>query len=233
MALYFVPVFPDETADTVRTSALSWDDVRAWPVPLPLPTLVSTLKELPWPEGASAADKEHRFLNFKSAACKAKGNEAEAEFLELCSTRGWAPKHTAEAEAYDYMHHVDAMLKVSHEGECWVDVKCMRALRRGWAPQSEYMWVELHASGWLMGGKATCVAQQIAPRKFALFDRDALATYVRGAVNVTAPVVPYAEQSFLRVFVRETKGVAHNTRSVLSLVRTQDAFAAAGCGFLE
>jgi len=229
MNLYFVPVLPEESAETVKTSVLDAKKAASWSVPRELPTLSSILDEVPFEE----SEKRHRFLSFVSEKCKAKGNAAEKVFLDLAIKHGWMPKLVKESEEYDYKHHVDFMLKIKGDQECWVDVKCMRSLRRGWSPQSEYMWVELHNRGWLFGGKATVVAQQIDEQTFALFDRDQLAAYVRKVVNVSLPVVPYAEQSYLRVFVRETKGIHRTITSVLSLVKTADAFEAAGCGILN
>lgn len=63
--------------------------------------------------------------------------------------------------------------------EYWVDVKSLRATRRHWALQSEYMWVELNCGGWLFGGKATIVAQQINENSFVLLDREKLCEYVK------------------------------------------------------
>lgn len=228
MSLYFEPVLPEESAETVRTSVLSYNVAVTWAVPKPLPTLLSTLQEIFLEE---EKEKQHFFLRFVSEKCKLKGNAAEKQFAELAIKRGWYPKLTKESEEYDYKHHVDIMLKMPEGNECWVDVKCMRSLRRGWSPQSEYMWIELHGSGWLMGGKSTVIAQQIGENLFALFDRAALAEYAKNVVNVKEPVVHYAEQSYLRVFIRKTMN--SKRLSVLSLLKTEDAFAFAGCGFLS
>jgi hypothetical protein len=245
---WFPAVLPDETADTPSAALIPWTDVAAWKPPLPLPTLVSPLAEIPWPEYVSASG-EVRNVTFTSWACKDRGNEAERVFAELAAARGWRAKNTAERAIYNYRHHVDFMfvlppppskdsLLLDDSAECarnevWVDVKSARALRRGWRPQSEYMTVELHTSGWLMDGKATVIALEMQPRKFCLFDRAALADYVRTVVRVDLPVVPYPEQSYHRVYIRESEG-ARGARftSVLSMVRTKDAYAAAGCGFM-
>jgi hypothetical protein len=229
MSLYFEPVLPDESAETVRSSVLKSEEIKSWVAPKIIPTCISSLEEI---DCYDEAEKEYRFLSFISEKCKVKGNDAEKLFIKLCSDRGWKPKVVKNSEEYDYKHHVDAMIKVGDGKEIWVDVKCMRSLRRGWSPQSEYMWVELHSTGWLFGGKATVVAQQITETAFALFDRIALSEYVKDIVDVKSPVVPFAEQSYLRVFLRETKGALRKKVSVLSLVKTEDAFKHAGCGLL-
>jgi len=228
MSLYFVPVLPDESAETVRAGILSKELIQTWKVSLPVPTCSSTLEEVE----SSEVEARHRYLSFVDTKCKKRGNDAEKFFLELVQQKGWTPKFVKDAADYDYKHHVDCMLKVGDGKEVWVDVKSMRSLRRGWSLQSEYMWVELHEESWLMGGKSTVIAQEVQPHVFLLFDRAALASYVKKTVQVKDPVVPYAEQSFLRVFMRPTKGLFRTFTSYLSLVKTEDAFAEAGCGIL-
>lgn len=232
---WFPAVLPDESADTPSAALLPWIDVASWPVPRPLPTLVSPLAEIPWPAYVSASG-EVRNCMFTSWACKDRGNEAEATFAELAAARGWRAINTAERAIYDYRHHVDFMFalpEATDTAQVWVDVKSARALRRGWRPQSEYMTVELHVGGWLMDGKATVIALEMQPRKFCLFDRAALAEYVRSVVRVDMPTVPFPEQSYHRVYIRESKGSSGaRFTSVLSMVRTDAAFAAAGCGFM-
>lgn len=234
--VWFAPVLPDETADTPSAALIPWADVEAWKAPLPLATLVSPLAEIPWPEYLSASG-EVRNWTFTSWACKERGTEAEGVFAQLAAAAGWRAKNTAERALYDYRHHVDFMFALPGPGsdgkpeEVWVDVKSARALRRGWRPQSEYMTVELHGGGWLMDGKATVIALEMQPRKFCLFDRAALAEYVRSVVRVDLPVVPFPEQSYCRVYIRESAGAQGGRfTSVLSMVRTDEAFAAAGCG---
>lgn len=229
MSLYFQPVLPEESAETVRTSILPIELIGTWVSPKQIPTCSSTLDEVE----CKNETKEHKFLSFVSEACKDKGNDAEKLFLSLCERRGWMPKAVKNADEYDYKYHVDAMIKMPLNQEMWVDVKCMRSLRRGWSPQSEYMWVELNSSGWLFGGKATVVAQQVTDNAFALFDRDALAKYVKEVVDVRSPVVPYAEQSYLRVYLRETRVKTRTLLSTLSLIKTEDAYRVAGCGILS
>jgi hypothetical protein len=231
-ALFFEPVLPTESNVALVSSAKSvidWNEAKEWVAPLPLRTIESNLQEV----DAAPPTKRHKFVAFASDESKRRGNDAEVVFAELCAKRGWIPKTIADAEKYDYEHHVDAMLKLPNGKECWADVKCMRSLRRGWPAQSEHMWVELNNTGWLFGGKATCIAQQIGPRAFALFDREALAEYVKRAVDFKAPVVPEPEQCLERVYIRELKLLYKTKRSYLSLINTRMAFEAAGCGFLD
>jgi hypothetical protein len=223
--IWFEPVLPDECAETPKTSILERSAVMQWPVTKSIPTCVSSLEEV------SYNKKLLSNLGFHCAQSQKRGIDAEHEFLILAKKRGWIQKFVAEADFYDYKHHVDAMLKLEKE-EIWVDVKCMRSLRRGWSEQSEFMWVELHSTGWLFGGKATVIAQKVCDNTFLLFDRVSLGDYVKSVVDTKSPVVSYAEQSLNRVFIRETKNVSHTTKSFISLVNTQEAFKNAGCGVL-
>jgi len=103
-------------------------------------------------------------------------------------------------------------------------------MRYRWPEQGEFMWVELNNTGWLFGGKATVIAQQVTPTTFCLFDRLKLCDYVKQNVLVQQPVVPYPEQAYLRVYLRisPTNGFRH----LLSVLRVEDAFKECGCGIL-
>jgi hypoxanthine phosphoribosyltransferase len=141
---------------------------------------------------------------------------------------GWKLKYVKESEEYDWKYHVDFMIQMPSGKEAWFDVKCMRSLRRGWSPQSKYMWVELTQNGWLFGGKSSHIAQQITEDTFALFDKKELEKYVKEKVKTYLPVVHFPEECFERVYIRE-----HNSKqNVLSLIDTQDAFRVAGCGLI-
>ena len=227
--LWFKPVFPDACADTPKSSLLDKDLVTKWLPPKRMPLLKSDLVEIP----SSLEPKRFLYCAYDHKESNERGIAAENEFCDLAKKMGWILKNTAESDDYDYKHHVDAMFKVEGDKEIWVDIKCTRSLRRGWSPQSEFMWVELQSSGWLFGGKANVIAQQVAPRTFLLFDKLELASYVKEIVETSLPVVPYAEQSFNRVFVRETKGPIKTKCSYISLVRTEDAFKKAGCGVIS
>ena len=220
--LFFIPILPSECSDTVKTSILG-DDIN-WCLPLEMVTIKSSLEEIPFPENFEP--KEFKHVTYKSEECTLKGNLAEELFIKKVKENNWIPKNVKEADEYDYKHHVDLMVKMPNNEECWFDIKCMRSLRRGWSPQSEYMWIELTLNGWLFGGKVTHIAQQIGHNTFAIFDRIALSNYVRSVVRTDLPVVSYAEQSFNRVYMRES---SNNKKNVLSLVNTYEAFKIAGC----
>ena len=222
MNLSFEPRYPPESAETMRGTMLPLQD---FVVPVAaLPTReASDHEEVPPPTNAKKIER----ITFIDEACIARGQEAEDVFLELAVDAGWTPLHIAEADYYDYRHHVDLMFRFQGR-EIWVDVKSLRALRRGGALQNEFFFVELMRSGWLYGGLATIVALQIAPRSFALFDKAKLADYARCHIDTSSPVVPWPEQALNRVYMRES-----SRKCALSLLDTLQAFAAAGCGLLS
>lgn len=224
-SLYFTPIFPDQTGDTVKSSILG-DHIKWIPL-ISMKTIESNLEETT----ESEKNKSFSKLSFQSDICQQKGKKAEELFLLKVSTETcWKHKKIKNSDEYDYKHHVDVMVKLSESSneEYWFDVKCMRSLRRGWSEQSEYMWVELNTTGWLFGGKATHIAQQIGLNTFAIFDKIKLQEYVKLCVNVNEPIVPYPEQSYHRVYLRKS---LYKT-SVLSLIKTEDAFKFAGCKIL-
>jgi len=221
MDLYFSPVLPTETGETCRGEAI-YIDVEA---PLPLASSKVRVEEC---EEDEIIDKKRRFF-FNSEACGERGNEAERLFLDIAESYGYTQKFTKHKKDFDYFHHVDFMLK-QNDQELWVDVKCMRSLRRGWKPQGKYMWVELNTSGWLFGGKSTCIAQQINPSTFLLFDRIELSKFVKNKVEVDLPCVKSAEEAFYRVYLRITEKNNSTRTNALSLIDTAEAFSVCGCG---
>lgn len=228
--LSFQPVEPEECSDTVRGGLLNWQEASLWQVPFLLPCRTSgLLPDIPWPDVQARAGQNYGFFSWK---CSGRGYGAEQEFLQLARERKWRPKNVQDAQIYNYRHHVDVMAVLPGGGECWVDVKSMRALRRNWPQQSEFMFVELHEGGWLLGGLADVIAQQVGPRQFMLLHRETLAVYVMRTVRLQAPVVPWPEQSLHRVYIRRGATPRAPT-SVLSLISTREAFEAAGCGLWE
>ena len=227
--LDFQPVQPEQSGDTVTGAPLWWEAVQAWGAPpLPLPTRASALAEVPWPEVQSRAGQTYGFFSWK---CSGRGYEAECKLQALAEARGWRAKNVKDAQMYNYLHHVDFMFKLPDAGrECWVDVKSMRALRRGAPQQGEFMFVEMNTNGWLLGGQADVIAQEVAPGRFLLFDRAALAEYARRTVQTGIAVVPWPEQSLHRVYIRRNMTAKGGPTSVLSLLSTRQAFEAAGCG---
>ena len=222
---YFVPVLPDECADTVRGTFINASELNS-------------SSSLPVQDKSSLIEIEHedklwqnKSFTFNSQTCREKGDNAEQLFLDACNKQKWTQKHFKEAQEYDYKHHVDCIMKINDK-ELWVDVKCCRSLRRGWAEQSEYMWVELNNNGWLFGGKANVIAQKINDAQFALLDRLKLCDYVKATVQVHLPIVPYPEQSYMRVYLRDSKKNGFTLRHALSLISLKDAFLACGCGVI-
>jgi hypothetical protein len=235
---FFQHVFPDECAETSKGKVLSADEIREWTFAspnFPLKTIKSEFNEL-----ISTQNNDDKPLTLKtyvgyySKECKTKGNGSEQEFISLAlQTLGWKVKITAESDYYDYIHHVDVMFKIpGSKEEVWVDIKSMKTLRRGWATQNEFMWVELNTNGWLFGGKASVIVQQLNEGIYVLFDRQLLADYVKSVVQFHLPIVPYPEQSFLRVFIRLTKTNSNSFTSALSFVKTSEAFRFAGIQIL-
>ena len=233
MELYFEPVLPSECAETCRGKILEPKNYNLWKNPLEIPFLKSDLEFL-------KGYKEEKIINhvFVSKECKSRGNNAEDLFLDIALSKQYVPVIIKDSQTYDYLHHVDLMLQMPNQKECtfrtevWVDIKSMRSLRRGWKPQSEYMWVELNSGGWLFGGKSTVIAQQIDNNTFALFDRHALKKFVEVNVDVKANVVKNAEESLYRVYLRESKNLSGSVRftCALSLIKTEEAYSVAGCG---
>lgn len=226
MNLYFLPVLPAETSETCRGKRLDKKSVLEWKAPLKIPLILSDLAE--------SEEQEKKTLHhvYISEDCKAKGNDAESIFLHIASKLGYRQKRIKDAQRYDYLYHVDAMLKNEEEGEIWADIKSMRSLRRGWKPQSEFMWIELNEGGWLFGGKSSIIAQQVCDDTFALFDRLALAKYVQSTVQTSTNVVKNPEESFEKVYLRESRNASGSISFVcaLSLLDTREAFQNAGCG---
>jgi hypothetical protein len=182
---YFEPVYPMETSETVKGNLIQSEDAIIWNTPLIPRTIVSNLKEKKINDNVfltTIVPQRREKVAFFSEECKSRGSNAEKLFLDLAILKKkWIPKIIEEASKYDYLYHVDFMFKNPDNSleEYWVDVKSLRATRRHWALQSEYMWVELNCGGWLFGGKATIVAQQINENSFVLLDREKLCEYVK------------------------------------------------------
>lgn len=241
--MWFEPMFPPEYAETVRASENTKDfsdKAKLWEIPHCLAFVDMTHQNVEETDDPPPENK-FRYLSFQSSECQKTGLQAEQEFLKLCeqsTTHIWKRIFITESELYDYRHHVDFMFSVKKFDEkdffkVWVDVKGMRALRRGWSPQSEFMWVELHSNGWLFGGKASVIALQIFPNVFLLFDREKLAEYVKHVVKILDRVVYFPEQSYLRVYVRPKRSDLDKNTTALSLISTQKAFEASGCGIMH
>jgi len=205
-----------------RTLAIA--EIEAWPCAHALPTHAIAAEDSQERVAPSdlAALPSFSFAN-ASAACTRRGSDAERAFLAAMEAQGWAPLRTTFAD--DYQRHVDfRLLKDGHVLQ--VDVKALRALRRNGALQNELMFVEMHDSGWLHGGQADVIAQQVCadPPRFILLDRAKLSAYARCAVYTHEPLVPWPEQCYLRLYRRAGK-----TRELISLLLLQDAVRAAGC----
>ena len=238
MVSYFKPIFPAEDAPFLTNSeAIALNESNDWDPPLSIKGIISNIPEIFVDELMPPSPKKLKMIGFQSKACKENGNAAENLFLKLAQSKNWRNKIIKERELYDFRHHVDFMFKLPEpsQEEVWVDVKSMRSLKRGFPPQSKYMWVELHDRGWLMGGKATMIAQQITHEgAFALFDKNALAEYVKTKVQTNKNVVHSAAQSFERVYIRESPSAFGKGTYItaLSLIDTKDAFNICGCGTL-
>ena len=230
MSSYFIPILPDESGETVRGKIISNEEIFKWKINNEIPTIFSTLQE------CNPSESKVGWMNspytITSQDRLDRGNDAEQKFLQACEKKGWVKKYIKDAQLYDYKYHVDLMIKIDKNNsneEMWVDVKCCRSVRRGWAEQSEYLWVELNTSGWLFGGHATVIAQKMNETTFCLLDRQKLCDFVQKKVIVGMPVVPYPEQAFNRVYLREGTKNGYTTKNILSMVSTKEAFEECGC----
>lgn len=208
-----------------RTLPLS--DIEAWSCAHALPSQLAQQGETQERVAPSemAALPSFSFAN-ASAACTKRGSDAEQAFLAAMEAQGWIPLRTTFVD--DYQRHVD--FRLCKNGQVLsVDVKALRALRRNGALQNELMFVEMHESGWLRGGQADVIAQQVCadPPRFVLLDRAKLAAYALGAVHMDAPLVPWPEQCFLRLYRRAGK-----VKELISLVQLERVVSAAGCKIL-
>ena len=210
-----------ESAESREPRTLAVADIEAWPCAQALPTQAcdETLRVEP---SDMAALPSFSFAN-ASAACTKRGSDAERAFLAAMEALGWTPLRTTFVD--DYQRHVDFRL-CKNGRSLSVDVKALRALRRNGALQNELLFVEMHEGGWLRGGQADVIAQQVgaAPPRFVLLDRAKLAAYALSVVRMEAPLVPWPEQCFLRLYRRAGK-----TKELISLLPLQDAVLAAGC----
>jgi hypothetical protein len=238
--LYFEPVYPMETSDTVKGSIILKEQTDSWKTPLDIKTCTSSLKEKTNVELSNNCfvPEARKKVAFFSKECKLRGTCAEKLFLDLVILKNkWIPKIIEDASTYDYLYHVDFMFKnpLNHQEEIWVDVKSLRATRRNWPLQSEYMWVELNSGGWLFGGKSTIIAQQISEDSFVLLDREKMCEFVKQTVRVDLPIVAYAEQSYNRVYLRETKNQNGTFcfTCALSLMNLKELYEKVGCGILN
>ena len=220
-----------------------------WPVMLPNDVICAwpTTHDIPWQHTLTnsealvyqpmlQADTNARPLHsiahsFVSQSCIRKGAEAEQDFVSAALAKGWQLLQSSFSE--NYLQHVDFRFglncaQTGAQNTLTVDVKSMRHLRRGGKPQNELLFVEMHAEGWLLGGKADIIAAQFSfkPSRFVLLDRKKLIEYALKVVDCTSPLVAWPEQCFQRLFRRGTK------HELISLISLQDAYEHAGCGIL-
>lgn len=236
MDFWFAPILPSECGETSRGKLISKEEYLNWKPAQTLQYITSNL-EL---QDLNPGPEINRNYVYVSKECKIRGNDAEELFLNIAKQKNYRQTHIKDWKNYDYFHHVDAMLEIPEQSskkeigerqEIWIDIKSLRSLRRGWKPQSEYMWVELNSNGWLFGGKSTVIAQQIDNLTFALFDREALKKFVLEKVDVKRNIVKNAEECLYRVYLRESsnKNGSRSFTCALSLIETKEAFEKAGC----
>lgn len=216
-----------ESCESREPRTLPLSEIEAWACAhvLPSQALLADESQERVAPSEMAALPSFSFAN-ASAACTQRGSDAERAFLAAMEAQGWVPLRTTFVD--DYQRHVD--FRLCKNGRALrVDVKALRALRRNGALQNELMFVEMHDSGWLRGGQADVIAQQVyaAPPRFVLLDRAKLAAYALSVVRMDAPHVPWPEQCFLRLYRRAGK-----TKELISLVELKGAMSAAGCMIL-
>jgi hypothetical protein len=212
-------------AESREPQMLSAAEVASWPHSHALPTkpCADECTERVEPEALAPLHSIQNFFN--SQQCTRRGDDAERLFLAAMERRGWRPLAISYAD--NYQKHVD--FRLFKDGQMLrVDVKAMRALRRNGALQNALMFVEMHKSGWMLGGQADVIAQQVSATSFALLDRAKLAAFALEEVDTAAPLVPWPEQSYRRLYRRAGK-----SHELISLVDTQKAIESAGCGYIE
>lgn len=217
---YFKPIYPEESNETVKGKLFSSEELKEWKSYQNITGVDSSIKK----EVVKLDKVFKNEFSFNSLICKERGDEAEKIFVEACLKQGWIQKYVEDIASMDYIDHVDFIMKITDSTEIWVDVKCCRSLRRGWSEQSEYMFVELNNSGWLFGGKNNIIAQKMNSTDFCLFDKVLLQEYVKNVVDTNKNLVPYPEQSFNRVYCRESKRNGYSIKHFLSLISTKDAY---------
>lgn len=160
----------------------------------------------------------------------------------------YMPAADARGVSVEEVKHV-VKPAVEPEVELWVDVKAVRSLRRRGAKSNATVALELHAKGCLQKGRADVFAYEVfnthlpecstpelmadahavrpnVERAFILLDRVKLLDWVCGALDFGAPPVAFSEQSLNRMYCRDDYG------SILTNVRLEEAYAAAGCGIV-
>lgn len=173
-------------------------------------------------------------LNFKESKQKQDGTKTELEFKELCDEH--KIKYENSSFLDDYYFHFDIVLLVNEKtnelNNLKIDIKGMKSLRRNGPKQNKYFFVELNIEGWLFGGKANFIAIEVEIKKFLIFDKLKLQTYVLEHVQFDKPIVAWPEQSLHRVYIRYPK-IENNHCSALSLLNTVDAYLQCGVGKFE
>ena len=212
-SLDFDLVYPEEYNEDVKPELLSLSLL------LPLPIVNwNNLEKL----SRSLVNADQ--IIFSKSESKAKGDETENEFFQLCEKNGL--KYEKASSSDDYYNHYDCKIFTDDIYEIRIDIKSMKSLRRHGPQQNKYFFVELNLEGWLFFGLANYIAIQYQPNIFLIYEKEKLKEYVRKTVQFTLPVVAWPEQSLNRVYVRKSE----NHSSVLSLVSTMDAFKFAGVG---
>lgn len=118
--------------------------------------------------------KKLRASNFKQSFQE--GGAAETRFALGMQKDGWSLKR-ADIED-DMWRHIDFYAIKPDVEPLSIDVKAAKRLYRQGEKQYEWVWIELHGvnagnDGWLIGGKASCIAFE-SEAGFELFDREKL-----------------------------------------------------------
>lgn len=262
----------------LRPTTLPLSVIAAWPRAAALPTRRApdySVRDVRDGRGALVPFRlvvPRRVSRVKhDAECLERGARAEALFAAAAVAAGWRLRNVVGAEDVNKCWHVDLMLagpaaaatrflgleagttsSAGTEVELWVEVKALRALRRGGALQNAVFALEMHDRGYLRG-RADVIALQVydaaaaepatkadaelvalpddtdkAPAAaFALLDRKKLEAWADDEwVARDAPRAPYAEMaSGGRLFRREG-----HTDELMTYAPLAAAYAAAGCG---
>jgi hypothetical protein len=99
------------------------------------------------------------------------GNQAEKRFVQLCHNRKFPLRPATKNE--NMVHHFDYVVQDANDRFAKIEVKAMKAARRGMQPSPHIIYVELKnihgGPGWIYG-KADYIAFE-QPNGFLLVDR--------------------------------------------------------------
>lgn len=238
-SLYPSSVLPCTQGERVVASLRKASDAIATLAAPPLPLPIREGSD----GGAASPASDELLLSFPKSivawdACVRAGSIKDglaAEDRFLVAMANWTPAILSkeQAQEYDMSKHVDFVMRRANGGkkeELWVDVKSMRKVNG--LIQNEYIVLELHPRGFLLGGESDVLAFELSadPPAFALLAREELRDWIFNKMRKEAqPPVPFANQSLFRYFARSN----HSGVELMTMVPLADAWAVAGCAIVQ